>query len=439
MTARSAAFWTRDRLRGGPILTELETVRNQSSSFDMSRLRSAVTDQLNHATSRVPFYSNLRGCTDLSAFPVVDKAVINANYDLSVARDVAVNKMHVASTSGSTGTPFRVYHDPQKRRRVLADTLHWGGLAGYELGLPLLHLKVWSDRNRMSKFSQLTRNVVPIDTTKLTGEQLLRIIRKYGSEKRVSIISYSSTLTMLSRYLERASQDGRVSGEQSDIRIASIIGQSEALPPQTRATLLKHLQVLPIARYGLEELGIVAQQTMSSGESYRVNWPSQYVEILDTDADVPVEPGQLGRIVVTELHNRVQPLIRYDTGDLGAFALNANGTADYTSLKRVEGRRADQVYDVNDAPLTSMVMYNLWWKFPEIAQYQLVQRAKADYLLRINPGTAEVDTLNLIREFKAIVGSNASVAVELTSDEFVLSSGKRKVVVSHYRPGCAQD
>ena len=50
------------------------------------------------------------------------------------------------------------------------------------------------------------------------------------------------------------------------------------------------------------ENGIIAQQSIDSN-NYIINWASYYVEILKLDKDTPVEQGEIGRIVVTDLYN----------------------------------------------------------------------------------------------------------------------------------------
>lgn len=46
-----------------------------------------------------------------------------------------------------------------------------------------------------------------------------------------------------------------------------------------------------------------------------VNTQSLRVELLAPDSSDYVKPGEIGRVVITDLYNRSMPLIRYDTGD----------------------------------------------------------------------------------------------------------------------------
>ena len=44
--------------------------------------------------------------------------------------------------------------------------------------------------------------------------------------------------------------------------------------------------------------------------------------VLPQDCDEPAEPGELGRIVVTDYYNKTFPMVRYDTGDTGMMRID---------------------------------------------------------------------------------------------------------------------
>lgn len=430
-TTRGAAFWMVDGLKGGRVRAHLKDISTLMEDLDGgARRRRLLTEQLNHAVAQVPYYRRINHWTALTDFPVVNKGTILDNAEEMIANGIDRRRLHVASTSGSTGTPFRVLQDKRKRRRVTAETLYWGALAGYDLGVPLYHLRIWTGRNRISRTSQLLRNLVPVDVTSMQSSEMLDLLTHAGERrKRISVISYSSALADIAREAQR--KNLRIPRQT----IASIIGQSEALAPSVRASLNQAFGCEPVARYGLEELGIVAQQLQNKEQDYLVNRATQYVEILKEDSDTPAEPGQIGRIVVTELFNRAQPMIRYDTGDLGAFAVTSGGEADEKRIARLEGRMLDRIFDAEDRPLSPLVMYAVWWRYPEINQYQLVQRGRADYQLRLNIDGEFSRTDEIVADLKRHLGREAAISIERTNEQFVLSSGKRRSVVSMYKPG----
>lgn len=429
---RSAAFWTLDRLRGNKIRHHLDDIERMMSSSPLeSKQMELCNSILHYATANVPFYKKIQDWTSLQDFPVVDKAIIKQNSQKMLARNISPDDCHQVSTSGSTGTPFHAYQDKVKRNRVNADSIYWGRLAGYEVGNRLYHLKVWSQRNRMSRVASYARNVIPIDVAAVQDEQVVQLLNQMSvGKKPPSVISYGSMLETIARLISNPIHKSKI---PPPFALKSIIGQSEALAPAARIGLQAYFGTPAYARYGLEELGIVAQQ-VSESDDYLINRASHVVEILKEDSDNPAEVGEIGRIVVTDLFNRAQPMIRYDTGDLGSFAVGENGTQNQSFLAEVRGRKVDQVFDIDDRPLSTMVMYKIWWKYPGVRQYQLIQVGKGEYLIRLNVDMDFHESESFADDFRQVVGSDASVRIDFTDADLVLASGKRQAIVSKYRP-----
>ena len=70
--------------------------------------------------------------------------------------------------------------------------------------------------------------------------------------------------------------------------------------------------------YGTVDAGPLAYQCPAGeGSVHHVLVGHQFIEILHRDTLAPVPPGEIGLVVVTNLHPRLMPLIRYRIGDLG--------------------------------------------------------------------------------------------------------------------------
>ena len=65
--------------------------------------------------------------------------------------------------------------------------------------------------------------------------------------------------------------------------------------------------------YSCEEAGYIALQCPQA-EHYHCQSESVLVEVLD-DEGRPCTPGQVGKVVLTALHNFAMPLIRYENQD----------------------------------------------------------------------------------------------------------------------------
>lgn len=180
----------------------------------------------------------------------------------------------------------------------------------------------------------------------------------------------------------------------------------------------------------MEEVGIIAQEGDDWMDGYRINRAGVHVEILELGADVPVETGEVGRIVVTDLHNLGMPIIRYDTGDVGRFVELPNGDIDKTRLAAIEGRLLDQITDSGGRHVSPFVFYKSVWKYPTIRQFQLAQLARSTYELRLQVDDSEFDAESIALDFRQYLGENADFRVKVVDNFPVLDSGKRRQVVN---------
>lgn len=433
MNIRSFVFWGRDFLSGSRIREELDDItllNNRTVQATERRLR-LLQDHLKYVTSNVPYYKGLNGRSTLSEFPVLSKEDMRAKQDRMVADGFDISKLHVASTSGSTGTPFRVYQDRGKRQRANAESIYFGQQAGYNVGVRLWYLKLWTARSSHSRIGRIARNIRPVDVSIFREAEARELFRKLRKQKGDSaIVAYSSSLEVLARFVR--DHDQSLLGQCS---VSAIVGQSEPLSQEARTFLWQGFGTYPVGRYGLEEVGLVAQQEPVRDASYRMNLASHIVEVLQQHSDQPAATGEVGRVVITDLFNMAQPIVRYDTGDLAIVGSYEAGTNFAETLARLDGRSSEQLYDENDLPISSLISYNFWWQFPELLQYQIVQRGRADYVLRLVVNDGFDREPELLNEFRKWVGASARIDVTYDDSTYQRPSGKRQAVVSEYNPG----
>jgi phenylacetate-CoA ligase len=74
-----------------------------------------------------------------------------------------------------------------------------------------------------------------------------------------------------------------------------------------------------------------------TGRHFHVNEETTLLEIVD-DNGLACEPGQIGRVVITNLHNFAQPIIRYDHGDLAVWGKSCACGRTLKVIDRIVGR-----------------------------------------------------------------------------------------------------
>jgi len=180
------------------------------------------------------------------------------------------------------------------------------------------------------------------------------------------------------------------------------------------------------------ENGIIAV-TGEDISTYRIDSSSFKVEILDLEGDWPVPAGDVGRLVVTDLFNYGMPFIRYDTGDLAAWAKDRDGKVEETSITRIAGRRLDTItVSRGENPLTAHAL-QIWAptaKLTEIRQFQLRQHDVGHFTWVLNAEKSDSleDTLRAILVDR--IGPIERVNYEYVTEVPVLSSGKRQFFVN---------
>lgn len=337
-----------------------------------------------------------------------------------------LSKMFSVTTSGSTGTPFQTYQDPIKRARNSADTIYFAGKAGYQIGSRLIYLKIWVREKMRKKSSYWLQNMIPVDVIHLNDTEIAGLLKQMEAKSsEYGILGYASALELICKYLDR------IEAAPVKARVNSVISMSESLNDYTRTTMEKYFRVPAVSRYSNLENGIIAQQETNGQGRFLINTASYRVEILKTDSDEPAGEGQTGRIVVTDLFNRVMPMIRYDTGDIGSLESDPlNKSLQY--LSNVEGRKLDLLYDTSGALISSYLVYKNMWQYPEIDQYQLIQEGAKQYTFKINVSSTFYKEKELSAEFIHFLGPDADFRIEYVSEIPLLASGKRRKIVNLY-------
>ena len=418
-----------DKIQGGIIkkyLTEISAILAQDGmSLPTIPLNQQLNRLLNHAIKTTLFYRDYQG-QDVNYFPVINKSIIKDSYDSFVSSDYILSQLIPVVTSGSTGTPFKIYQDKNKKLRNTADTIYFAGLAGYKIGHRLIYLKIWAKQKMRSNLSYKVQNIIPVDVLHLNDTQIeLLIKRMETSSSTFCILGYASAFESICQYLDRK-KSGVIKA-----KITAIISMSETLNDYTKKSMQKYFNAPVVARYSNLENGIIAQQEAVGGDRYLVNTASYYVEILKMNSDEPAEAGELGRIVVTDLFNYALPMIRYDTGDLGVYETD-DVRPGLLFLSRIEGRRLDVLYDTKGEMVSSYLVYKNMWQYTEINQYQLIQEGEKDYTFKINTNSSFTKEEQLVQEFKSYLGADANFKIRYVNEIPLLSSGKRKKVVNNY-------
>ncbi|HEY3798504.1 MAG TPA: hypothetical protein VGL58_09125 [Caulobacteraceae bacterium] len=153
------------------------------------------------------------------------------------------------------------------------------------------------------------------------------------------------------------------------VRFVQTIG--ETLSADTRAAAERFFGVTVSDCYSSQELGYIALQCPGGGLH---TTETMIVEVLRTDGG-PCAPGEVGRVVATDLRNFATPLFRYDTGDYAEVGAPCACGRGLPTLKRVVGRERNLMLMPDGTRHWPLVGFSAFRDIAPVVQYQLVQEA----------------------------------------------------------------
>ena len=141
------------------------------------------------------------------------------------------------------------------------------------------------------------------------------------------------------------------------------------------------------------------------GAAVRDGTETLIVEILDAD-DAPCREGQVGRVVVSDLHNFATPLIRYDIGDYAAPGPICSCGRGLPTLKRIYGRERNLILMPDGTRHWPLVGFDRFREIAPVIQYQLIQDGREAIELRLVTSRAlsAVEERDLTAHIQASLG-----------------------------------
>jgi phenylacetate-CoA ligase len=147
-------------------------------------------------------------------------------------------------------------------------------------------------------------------------------------------------------------------------------------------------------------------------------------------------PGEVGRVMVTDLDNFVMPFINYSVGDLAVAGPGCSCGRGLPTLARVEGRDTEVIRTVQGREVNGVILGQFLafvvGIIPYVWEYQAVQTAPDAVTLRIVPtaGLTAEFSRKLQRDLKDFLGPGVGVKIEVVDGIPLEPSGKRLIIKS---------
>lgn len=334
---------------------------------------------LRHACSTVPYYrESWRGLYDpgepltperYSRLPLLTRSELQANFDALKSTGIPSAHGPVAEsrTSGSTGQPVRVL-------KTGLVQLFWQAI--------VLREHLWFGRDLNGKLASIRQGVTEgeadgwgpaTDAVARTGRSATLPIRTdvdtqlqwLERQQPDYLLTYPSNLAEL---VKSSAERGIRFPRLREVRTFG-----ELLPPETRELCWQAWGVRVADAYSSDEAGYIALQCPEH-EHYHVQSESVLLEILDEQGS-PCAPGEVGRVVLTPLHNFAMPLVRYEIGDYAEAGAPCGCGRGLPVLLHIAGRVRNMLVLANGARYWPTFGSASLSGLAPILQQQLVQKS----------------------------------------------------------------
>jgi len=384
-----------------------------------------------HAAGLTP--DDIRTPEDLARFPLLEKLDARAS-DRDRTSAVPPFPRVVKMTSGTTGAPMIVRYNQESR--IWRDAVRWRGYgwAGYRPGMKAFHY--WGAsatpptgwRHYKQELDHRLRRDHYVDCTPRGDADLERVVAELRRERPDVIVAYTQGAAALARYINRT-------GARSWGTIPVICG-AERLWPHDRTAMEQAFGPAVFESYGSREFMLIGHEC-EVHDGLHVAMENLIVEIVvrEHGGVRAARPGEIGELVVTDLHNLSHPVIRYVIGDC-ATARAPGVCACGRTLARigaVEGRVTDTLRDGGGNAVNGLVVSILFASIAEHArQFQVFQKKNGDLTLKVVPmraGGMPRDVEQLTYQWIGRYLPGVKTTIEYLDDIPAGAAGKRHVVV----------
>jgi phenylacetate-coenzyme A ligase PaaK-like adenylate-forming protein len=365
--------WTRDRL--------------------LAHQQAALRSLLRDAAARSPYYRKLLGPPAraerwrLDELPTLPKATLMAEWDRVVADprlrlaeleerlrgpqagEPYLGEYRLFSTAGSTGVRGVFVYSEREFASWVAVCLRGMARVGVNGASRLVGIGAPSPLHMSKQLVAEFQSMRPGAPTLSVVTPLDELVAALEADDPDTVITYPSVAGQLAE----EQLEGRLR-----IRPRRVMVVSEVLTAEVRSRIAQAWGIEPLEVYAATETALI-----SSGSHDRVGMHVTddflIVEVVD-DENRPVPPGEAGaKVLVTNLVNHTQPLIRYELSDSVTLACGPDPSGrPYTRIASVDGRSDDILrFPGRGGRAVAVHPFRLRAPFaylPEVRQYQIVHR-----------------------------------------------------------------
>jgi phenylacetate-CoA ligase len=402
-----------------------------------TRLRDVLISAFDHTTyyreaMRAVGYDpryDFRGPEDLTHLPILTKKILKETPTRALIRESDwdhLDSYFCDVTSGTTGLPLVIYRDRYSRGLQIAKWLRVLFNNGYRPTQRVLSFATQGQlpvqRSAIQKLGLFRREAIGYE---LDPDSALDAIQAYRPHV---LYGGPSAFDFLFDAMEQRQE--RLTG----VRLIIMTGEMIRERTRARCGLLAGVDVTE--SYGTVEMGVMAYQTPKR-EGLQLNEDLTHFEFVD-DNGAPAKPGDVCRIIVTDLSAKLMPFIRYEQGDRVVFSESINESGERQRyIQRIIGRDNDYAILGDGTRRHFVPYYEALDVFTELKRFRIVQLEPDlfDILMVADKDYFDGIKSELFARLQRLCGDRPQYRLRLVDEIPSDPSGKIRMLISNVRQG----
>lgn len=395
---------------------------------------------LNYAYDNIPFYrklyqredihpNDINNFKDFQALPFITRGDIKTHRKDFIPTGYK-GRVFEGRTSGSTDSPMEFVMDWPSVWSAFAFNARSRGWYGVQPGdkrafVTALQAEYnhWPLKERLVSKVKRYRYLNVVTMTEPKMQKFAEMLLKW---QPAMIRAYPSSLAVFAHYLK----DHGITG----IRPKLVEVTAEKATPAQRALFEEVFEAKVADHYASLEIYSYAYQCPDGG--LHVN-EERHLELVKDNK--PVDPGQMGEVVVTALDQFAMPFIRYKNGDIAISGSNGCPCGrGIPILNEVVGRNFDLLVNPEGKVVHWSGFLVIMLQSKEVRQFQVYQPDRNNLEVRLvcKDNIDKSHQGNIRNRIQSLFGPSMNISIRLQDKIEMTESGKRRTIISKVKPDC---
>lgn len=409
---------------------------NELSDFNFKKRKAIVEYAYLNTKFYREFYDrhgfipqSLKSENDWANIPILTKNDIRFNEKDFLPLSIDKRRLKESTTGGSTGEPLRVYHD----RKNYLETFGWLVFRWWRVN-PADNIAFVFRLTRSTRLSSFINKLIwfptkriYLDASSVSVEDFDIFIKKLNKVQPVIIQGYTGSLNEFCLYCIK---------KNIKFNFSKIVWcTSSPLTQAIRDTISLVFSGDVVDQYGSGEVYWIATECLKHN-GLHIHSDKRHLEIIDQEG-FPVGKDVVGRVLVTDLENKVFPIIRYENGDLSSISSEiCKCGLPHPLLTKVYGRISSSVKFPEGGFISGDFFTTIFDNYSDyVERFQIYQKENYEVVVRVvlKDGADDNFLKEVLQGIEKKTKGKLEIGIEILENLDNLKGGKTQFIFSEVK------